>query len=64
MQEEIKNIKNIVEMGKLKTEERRELEKLLEKLQGILRVKMDDRISEEKVDDVEVILKNLRFSIS
>jgi len=58
VQEEIKNIKNIVEMGKLKTEGRRELEKLLEKLQETLRVKMDDRISEEKVDDVEVILNN------
>ena len=45
-------------MGKLKTEERRELEKLLEKLQEIQRVEVDDRISEEKVDDFEVIINN------
>ena len=36
-------------MEKLKTEERRELEKILEKLQEIMRV---------KVDDVEVIINN------
>ena len=45
-------------MEKLKTEERRELEKILEKLQEIQRVEVDDRISEEKVDDFEVIINN------
>jgi hypothetical protein len=53
LREEIKNIKNIVEMGELKAEERRELDKLLEKLQEMLRIEVDDRISEERANTAE-----------
>ena len=49
----IKIIRDIVEMGDLKAEERRELEKLLEKLQETLRVEVDNRIYDERADAVE-----------
>jgi regulator of replication initiation timing len=53
LREEIKNIKNIVEMGELNAELRRELEKLLEKLQETLRMEVDERIPKVKADAVE-----------
>ena len=49
----IKNIKNIVNTAELKAEVRCELEKLLEKLQKIVRLEVDDRISKVKTDAIE-----------
>jgi len=53
VREEIKNIKNILEMGELKAEQQRELENVLGKLQEILRVEVDNRIYDERADAVE-----------
>ena len=49
----IKIIRNIVEMEDLKAEERKKWEKLLEKLQEIVRVQVDNRINDERADAVE-----------
>ena len=53
LREEIKNIKNIVEIGELNAELRREFKKLLEKLQETLRLEVDDRIPKVKTEAVE-----------
>jgi DNA repair exonuclease SbcCD ATPase subunit len=53
LREEIKNIKNIVEIGELNAELRRNLKKLLEKLQETLRMEVDDMIPKVKAEAVE-----------
>ena len=52
VQETIKNLKNIVKTEELKLEERKVLEKVIERLEKIIRVEVDERIDPSQLADV------------